>query len=145
MTQTQVSAIFPAHPIYRWLALLCLGVACLLLWELRHGLGWGPALGGGLALVTAVYYGRLALCRVELSAPQVRLVAPAAPPQSIELRQVAEVHSEGRIIPALLVVYHPRRADGLFDHEELRTLNLPAVARQDALWAALGGAPKGYA
>lgn len=154
MDQSQVRAVFPAHPLYRGPALLALAAAFLLLWELRRGWAWSHGLAGGLALAMALYYARLALSRVELSATHVRWVAPPylkgfrswarrePPGRGVELRQIAEVHSEGRLIPALLVLYHPRRDDGLFDHEQLRSLALPAVERQDALLAALGGAAK---
>jgi hypothetical protein len=96
-------------------------------------------MGAGLALAATGYFGRLALCRVELSATQVQLIAPATAPRRIELRQIAQVYAEGRLLPAALVLYHPRRADGLFDHDDLHTLSLPAVVGLDALLAALGG------
>jgi hypothetical protein len=139
MSQSQASAVFPAHPLYRGLALAAFVAVLLLLWELRHGWTWSHGLVGGLALATALYYGRLALSRVELAATHVHVIAPMTRPRGIERRQIADVHSEGRLIPAILVIYHPRRADGLFDHENLRSLTLPAVVGQDALLAALGG------
>jgi len=139
MTDSEFHTIFPAHPAYRWLALSSGVVALLLMWELRQGLTWGMAGGSVVALAAAGYWGRLALCRVELSATQVQLVAPAAAPRRVERRQIAQVYAEGRLLPAALVLYHPRRADGLFDHEELRSLSLPAVVGLDDLVAALGG------
>ena len=139
MTISEEQTVFPAHPAYRWLALLGGVVALLLLWELRQGWVWGPALGGLVALAAAGYAGRLALCRVELSPTQVRLIAPGAAPQVVERRQIAEIYAEGRLLPAALVLYHPRRADGLFDHEELKALILPAVVGLEELVAALGG------
>ena len=133
MTARNYLMTYSTHPIYRILTLVCLLFALLFIWELRNGLELDAlfflAVAGGLAL----YNGRLAASRVELTTEAVQLHQPLTHTRRVEFRQLSEVHEEGRGSKSILLLYHPRQPDGLFVLDELQSLALPNVTRQDEL------------
>jgi hypothetical protein len=74
---------------------------------------------------------------VTLTEDRIRVLAPGASPREVEYRQFSAVYEEGRGLKSILLLYHPRAENGLFAHDEERTMVLPAVNHHDALLAEL--------
>lgn len=137
--------VFPAHPIYRILTLVSTAVLGLLAWQLRNvarqagsqELEAGTFLFLGISLILLLRFARMATARVTLDAEAISLHLPWTPPRTVAFRQISQVHEDGRGIRSILVLYHPRTAGGLVDADELTSLTLPAVVRQDELLVAL--------
>lgn len=134
--------VYAVHMRYWVGAALALLMVGLFGWELGRAAQRG-AVEVGTLLFAAVSVGLLlrnawfAFSRVEVDAEQVTLHRPLLPARRVIYRQLADVYEEGRRGKAILLTYHPRRADGLYELDDLETLALPAVADHDALYAIL--------
>lgn len=144
-TTPQHSQIYPAHPIYRVLALVSTAALGLLAWQLRtiarqagsQELEAGTFLFLGISLILLLRFARMAAARVTLDAETLSLQLPWATPRTVAFRQISQVHEDGRGIRSILLLYHPHRANGLVDIDQLLSLALPAVVHQDELLRAL--------
>lgn len=141
-TETVMPAVYATHLLYRVGAGLCLLLVALFVWEASRSLLAGTVEVGtflflALAVALLLRNGWLALSRVEVGPQQVTLHRPLLPPRSVIYRQLAEVYEEGRWRKAILLTYHPRRGDGLYELDQLLTLALPAVKDHDGLYAIL--------
>ena len=128
---------YTGHNLYRLLTALCLLLAALFGWQLINRWDWGALLFLGVALWSALRCFRLMASKVEIAADRVRVRVPGATPHEVEFRQFAAIYEEGRGLKSILLLYHPRRADGLFELDQELTLSLPAVNEHDALFQAL--------
>ena len=134
--------IYAVHVRYWVGAALSLLLVGLFGWELgraaRHGtVEIGTLLFSALSVGLLLRNAWFAFSRVEVDAEQVTLHRPLLPARRVIYRQLADVYEEGRRGKAILLTYHPRRADGLYDLDDLETLALPAVTDHDALYAML--------
>lgn len=124
---------YTPHLLYRVLAGIGAVVVVLLsiqAWRTPEPAGWFfPVLGVAVLL----HFLRLAATRVTLDTHGIRVERPGAQPRTLAYRQLADIHEEGRGLRSLLLLYHPRRADGMIEPDELRSLALPALADQAAL------------
>lgn len=137
-----VPTVYASHIFYRVGAGLCLILVALFGWELSRTLQRGPPEVGtllflALAVALLLRNAWMALSRVEVEPAQVTLHRPLLPPRHVAYRQLAGVYEEGRGRKAILLAYHPRRADGMYELDRLSTLALPAVANHAGLYAAL--------
>lgn len=137
-----VPTVYATHLRYRVGALLCLVLVGLFGWELsrtalRGAVEVGTLLFLGLAVVLLLGNVWPAFSRVEVEADHVTLHRPLLAARRVAYRQLADVYEEGRGGKAILLTYHPRRADGMYELDDLATLALPAVAEHAGLYARL--------
>lgn len=141
---------FRPTPRYALMAGAGLVIGLLLLWQLLAPLRGGAPFtseqllsGEGLftatSLVLALYFARQATTRVALTRQTITRTMMLGAPQSVELRQLMSVSESGRAGNALILLYHPLRADGLLELDDVRSLVLPALQEQDALRTYLEG------
>lgn len=129
--------IYTGHSLYRLLAALCLLLVLLFGWQLFNRWDWGALLFMVVSAWSAYRCYKLMSSKVEVTDDRVRVLAPGASPREVEFRQFSAVYEEGRGLKSILLLYHPRDENGLFELDEERTLMLPAVNRHDELFAAL--------
>jgi hypothetical protein len=129
--------IYKGHTFYRVLAALSATLALLFAWQLSARWDWGALFFLLVCGGTTVRCLLLMSSKVEIAQDRVRLFAPGRAPHEVEFRQFAAVYAEGRGLPSILLLYHPRNAAGLVDVEREATLALPAVNGHEALLAAL--------
>lgn len=134
------------HPTSRYAVMAAAGVAIglLLLWQLlapmRNGVPFtlqhllsGEGLFTATSLVLAIYFARQAATRVMLTEQAITRTIPLGAAQTVELRQLMSVSESGRAGNALILLYHPRRDDGLLELDDVRSLVLPALQGQEEL------------
>ncbi|MEX1021476.1 MAG: hypothetical protein WDZ49_17575 [Litorilinea sp.] len=134
------------YPVQQWYgisALLCLGLGLVFGWQLvgqlRAGAEAGTVLFLGICLGCAVWQWRAARTRVMLDRDRMIVAPPWRAAHEIEFRQLLTVVQEGRVNPTLLVMYHPRGANGLVDPDAVQSVTLPGVQDQTALLDRLEG------
>lgn len=129
---------------YLLLAGVSLVLAGALGWSLFGPLRAGEPLTGtmvltgesfffGLSVAVALWFLRQAMARVILTSTAVELTMPLARRQRAEFGQLMSVSESGRGGNALIVLYHPRRADGMLDLDDVRSMVIPAVHAQEEL------------
>lgn len=151
--------LFPTHARYRLLFVASVLVAALLAWNLGQGLLGTPAVDGVslanlaldqgdwgnllfllLTLAIATFYARAMSSTVELTPAGVTLrtrFGPIGRARHVDFRQITGASESGRLGSNLTLIYHPLRADGLVDGDDVRGLTLPGVVDQDALLDAI--------
>jgi hypothetical protein len=136
MTTTTLTTFRP-HPRY----VLIAGIAGLstlaLLWLLWQRLELGSVLFLAFAAGLLFFTVRSLFSRVEVDEHELKLFRPLSPPLVVQFRQLAEVSEEGRLQRVILLLYHPLRADGLVELDDLRSLALPALEEQSELFELL--------
>lgn len=141
-------------PVQRWYgvtAIACVGLGLVFgaqVWQdlsagRQESLNVGALFFMGLSLAVAGWQWRAARTRITLESDRVRVAVPWSTPRTIEFRQMLSVVQEGRVNPALLILYHPhtdRHSEGgLLDLDAVQSLSLPAVENQQALLERLEG------
>lgn len=124
---------YASHFRYRLLVLLCLLLAVGFGWNLTRGLALDTLFFLLLSLALIGWLVYVILSRVEVNADELTLLAPLRAPRRVSFRQLISVSENGRFNPVITLLYHPRRADGLLDLDEARSLILPAVSDQQEL------------
>ncbi|MBK8047980.1 MAG: hypothetical protein IPK16_13105 [Anaerolineales bacterium] len=84
------------------------------------------------------------LSRVEADERALRLRRPLQGVRQVELRQLINVHTGGRLLPNLVLFYHPRTSQDLLDLDAVESLTLPAVEDQAMLLETLQAAIRHY-
>ena len=90
-----------------------------------------------VALLIGVWALRWLLSKVHLGINHIALQAPLTGTNVIEFRQLSSVSRGGRLGSTITVLYHPLRENGTVELDEVRSLILPSVRDQAALFAAL--------
>ena len=126
----------PQH-IYTVLALVSTVIAALFAWDLIQGVEAGSVLFFAVSLGLLAWSVRAALTRVSLTPDQLIVKGPLSRTRQVDYGQIVSVTEEGRTGKSIVVVYHPRSAEGLVDLDRAQTVDLPAVQNQDALYALL--------
>jgi hypothetical protein len=149
MTQTEaqieaMSRVYKPHPRYQWMSLGSIVLFLLFAWNVlapvvRSG-RWtavNPDVGTfffmAAALGIAIWQGRMALSRVELTSKDVSLSAPLSRVRHVAFRQLSSVSESGRGGRVITLLYHPIGANQLVDVDDLEGLALPEVVDQDSL------------
>ena len=138
------SRIYKPHVRYRWMALGSIVLFLLLGWNLlspvvRSG-QWSalnPEVGMlffmAAAIGIALWQGRMALSRVELTETGVSLTMPLSSVRRVDFRQISTISESGRGGHVITLLYHPIGANQLVDVDDLDGLTLPEVVDQDSL------------
>jgi hypothetical protein len=124
-------------PTYRFIFILCLGLALLFAWELWRVVTIGALLFLLISLALALWAGRALTARVQLTANGLCRHSLLQTPHCVEFRQLVGVSEEGRFNLVLVLTYHPMLDNGLLDLDAIQTLMLPAVRQQETLLAQL--------
>lgn len=119
---------------YRIFALVSLVMAGLFGWDLLHGVEAGAVLFFVVCLGILIWAVRIMFTKVYLAADRLIVATPLSQQKEVEFRQILSVTEEGRGGKAIVVVYHPRVENGLLDLDRAKTVSLPAVENQDALY-----------
>ncbi|MCL4832191.1 MAG: hypothetical protein KJZ86_07105 [Caldilineaceae bacterium] len=127
--------IYHSRPVYRYLALLGLGVALLFAWELGQSFAWPTIFFLGIALAFAATYSRWAADRVELTPTGLAVYRLFSPPTPIDFRQIASIEEAGRMTTGLTLVYFPLNDRQMIDLDGPRSLFLPGLKAQKELLA----------
>jgi hypothetical protein len=133
---------FQRYPVQQWYpvsAVLCVLISLLFVWQLLQGFEPGALLFLMVCLAVAGWQWRAARTEVALGADRLLVAAPLGTDHEIEFGQLLDVVQEGRVNPTILIMYHPRNADGLLDLDDVQTVTLPAVQDQTALLERLEG------
>lgn len=123
----QPQTLFRAQPRYLVLALLALGVALLLLLEMRDGVSWESLLFAAIGLLGGLWALWMATTRILLTPTALHLVRPVGS-KVIDFPQLISVTTQGRFLSVLTVLYHPRRADGIIDTDRVASLLAPGIS-----------------
>lgn len=138
------SRIYKPHSRYRWMALGSVLLSLLLGWNLfspvfrtGHWSALPPDVGTIFFILAAIgialWQGRMALSRVELTATSVSLSAPFSRIRIVDFRQISSVSESGRAGRVITLIYHPVGPNQLVDVDDLDGLALPEVIEQDSL------------
>jgi hypothetical protein len=139
MQTTNNVTTYQPHPRYVLIAAIAGAAVLALVWLLWRRLELGSVLfllfAGGLLFFAL----RSLFSRVVVSDHALTLHRPLSAPANVQFRQLVEVSEEGRFQRVLLLLYHPLRADGLVDLDDLHSLALPALEEQPELLELLLG------
>ena len=97
-----------------------------------------------IALAATVWAVVNMLSRVRVNEHAVTLRHPLKGVSTVEFRQLISVHTGGRLLPNLVLFYHPRAENDLLDLDEVRSLTLPALEEQETLLDTLQAAVRHY-
>jgi hypothetical protein len=127
----ETSPITIFHPTSRYVLLAGAGAAAALLcaWSLWQQFDWITLLFLGGCLFAALAFAAQSRTVVELDAQDLVVRAPLHT-RRVDYRQLDGASEAGRIVRGIVVTYHPLRADGLLDLDDLHSVTLPAVERQ---------------
>lgn len=132
-----VTTTYSPHPRYLVTAALCALLAAVFAWELVQNFTLATALFCVTALGLALWNGQAALNRVVVADQGLTIHTPLSQVQQMDFRQLVSVSAEGRLTPALTLIYHPQQPDGLLDLDAIRALHLPTLLDQEELQAQL--------
>lgn len=131
------SVVYRPHDRYLIYAGVSLAMVVAFAWLLWHQYEAGALLFLLVAVGAAIWSVGNLLSRVEVDASSLIVRVPLFPERRIDWRQLSAVTQDGRLLPALTVLYYPTRADGLVDVENLRSQILPSLQNQSELLAFL--------
>jgi hypothetical protein len=117
--------IYTAHYLYRILTVLSLLLAGSFVWQLIQQWDWAALLFLGVALWCTYRCFVIMSSKVELTEDRVRVSSVGATPREVFFRQLSGVYEEGRGLKSILLLYHPRAANGLYALDEELSLVLP--------------------
>ncbi len=127
----EASPIAIYHPTSRYGLLTGAGAAAALLcaWSLWQQFDWITLLFLGGCLFAALAFAAQWRTVVELGEQGFVVHAPLRT-RRVDYRQIDGAGEAGRIVRGIVVTYHPLRADGLLELDELHSVTLPAVDHQ---------------
>lgn len=120
-------------------ALLCSVLALPFFWQLARGFEPGALLFALICLGIGLWQWRAFRTQVATEGDRLVIHAPLSSTRRIEFGQLLDVVQEGRVNPTLLIMYHPRAADGRIDLDDVQTVTLPALQEQSTLLERLEG------
>ena len=125
------SPITTYHPTPRYALLTGAGALAALLcaWSLWRQFDWVTLFFLGGCLFAALAFAAQWRTVVELDAQGFTVHAPLRP-HRVEYRQIDGAGEAGRVVRGIVVTYHPFRAGGLLDLDDLHSVTLPAVDHQ---------------
>jgi len=124
---------FQTHLRYKFLAVLSLVMVLLFTWTLYQSFAGGSLFFLLACLGTGLWYLWVGFSRVRLSATGVELNLPLGAPREVAFRQLVSVSESGRIGRSITLIYHPLLDDGFLDLEQVQSLALPEVLKQQTL------------
>lgn len=123
--------------IYRVLALISLVLICLYIWSLLHGIQLGAVLYLAISMSTLVWTGYKGLTSLSVDESHFTLRSPFRADTIVEYRQIISVSEERRLMPTVVVNYHPREENGLLDLDTAESISFPAMKNQEQLFSLL--------
>jgi hypothetical protein len=128
---------YTPHLFYKITAMINILLAVAMGWELAQGLALGALLFFCISLSITVWSVLAIFSRVTLKPAGVCLETPLRGRHCVDFRQLVSATENGRLTPAITMVYHPRLESGLLDLDRVDALQLPAVTGQPELLARL--------
>jgi hypothetical protein len=127
-----VTEEYRASPRYWVLAVAGLGATALLLVDMLRGVRWDTVLFAAVGVIGGLWALWMATTRVYV-ADDGLVVKRFTASYKIDYRQMLSADRQGRVLGVLSILFHPRRADGLIDTEQVGSMLIPALVDQDQL------------
>ena len=118
---------------YWVLASISLVILGLFVWDLLGGIELGAVLYLAVSLGTLIWAGNKCLMRLTIDESRFTLYTPFGEETVVDYGQILNVSEEGRLLPTIVVNYHPREESGLLDLDAAKSIILPAMKNQDQL------------
>jgi len=126
--------IYSSHYRYKIQFALALLLALALAWSLSQNFAPDIAFFFLTCIGILLWSARDAASSVEQGGTTITLKRSLGRAKSIALGHISDVWQEGRLGQSITLLYHPQQEDGLLDLDNVESLILPQVQRQDELY-----------